>query len=171
MWRLAFGLWAGLSMSTEAQVIDTFGAGAESRWRYIADGVMGGVSTGTAALDGGALRLAGTVSTKNNGGFIQVRRALDGLGGEALVLRVRGNGARYTVFLRTGQGRRPWHNYKAFFTAGAEWSDVRLPFASFERSNAVLDERLDPADVISVGIAAYGTDYEADVWVDEVRAE
>ena len=38
---------------------------------------MGGVSQGSAEFDAGALRLTGQVSTKNNGGFIQVRTRID----------------------------------------------------------------------------------------------
>jgi hypothetical protein len=35
----------------------------------------------------------------------------------------------------------------------------------------VLAKQLDPSDVRSVGLAAYGVDYEADVWIGEVRVE
>ena len=48
-----------------------------SDWNYVSDRVMGGVSTGGASLekDGDVTfaRLAGNVSTRNNGGFIQLR--------------------------------------------------------------------------------------------------
>lgn len=175
MWRYGvaiwLGSWLGLFSMAEAQVIERFDAGAETRWRYISDGVMGGVSQGRAEITADGLRLTGQVSTDNNGGFIQVRHAVQGLAGQALVLRVRGNGQRYTVFLRTSDARRPWHNYKVSFIAGAEWSDVRLPYSSFERSNGVLPENLRPTDVISIGIAGYGADYTADLTVAEVRAE
>ena len=49
----------------------------ENNWAYLADTVMGGVSQGSAEFDAGALRLTGQVSTKNNGGFIQVRTRID----------------------------------------------------------------------------------------------
>ena len=44
-------------------------------WSYIADTVMGGVSQGSAVYvkEEVSIRLSGIVSTKNNGGFIQVR--------------------------------------------------------------------------------------------------
>ena len=48
-----------------------------TEWEYISDNVMGGVSSGKATIlkdtDNFFLRLEGNVSTKNNGGFIQVR--------------------------------------------------------------------------------------------------
>ncbi|MEN8949688.1 MAG: NADH ubiquinone oxidoreductase, partial [Planktotalea arctica] len=80
-------------------------------------------------------------------------------------------GERYTVFLRTRQALLPWHNYKATFVAGAAWSEVRLELSAFERSSRVLRQKLDPSDVKSIGLAAYGADYEADVWIGEVRVE
>lgn len=171
MWRWAAMIWMVSGMGAMAQVIEDFGAGSETRWRYIEDGVMGGVSSGDAQIENGELRLTGEVSTDNNGGFIQVRREVAGLSGEALVLRVRGNGERYTIFLRTRDAWLPWHNYKASFEADADWRDVRLPFAAFERSNRVLPERLDPAEIKSIGIAGYGADYTADVTVDWLRTE
>ncbi len=157
----------------EPAVLERFDGGAGERWRYIADGVMGGVSTGQAQITSDGLNLTGQVSTDNNGGFIQVRRDFDGLpvGTEALVLRVRGNGQRYTVFLRTRQARLPWHNYKESFVAGETWSEVRLELSDFERSTAVLPASVSPEDVKRIGLAAYGADYEADLWVGEVRAE
>ena len=47
-------------------------------WSYLADTVMGGVSEGQARVEEGALRLTGTVSTANRGGFIQVRTEMPG---------------------------------------------------------------------------------------------
>ena len=60
----------------EDLMIERFEAGAETRWRFFTDQVMGGVSTGQVALlpdEGGFARMTGTVSTDNNGGFIQMR--------------------------------------------------------------------------------------------------
>ena len=90
---------------------------------------MGGVSSGQAQIGAEGLHLTGQVSTDNNGGFIQVRREFeDGLTRmfRPWCCKVRGNGERYTVFLRTRQARLPWHNYKASFVAGSAWSEVRL---------------------------------------------
>ena len=47
-----------------------------TEWEYISDQVMGGVSEGEVEILRRcfiSLRLSGNVSTKNNGGFIQVR--------------------------------------------------------------------------------------------------
>ena len=80
-------------------VIDDFSS--LDLWRFVTDGVMGGVSEGTMTRDREGdvdyVRLSGDVSTENNGGFIQIRRDMPPLPPEAqvLTLRVRGNGASY----------------------------------------------------------------------------
>ncbi|MEX0285255.1 MAG: CIA30 family protein [Paracoccaceae bacterium] len=166
------------SAKAEELVLDAFDASANDRWEYIADGVMGGVSQGGAVVANvngrDAIHLTGTVSTENNGGFIQVRRLLpDGLpaGTTGLTLSVRGNGENYYVFLRTNEMTRPWYYYSASFPAGAEWSDIRLPLDEFKVSHAHLAAQPDPADIISIGIVAYGRDHMADVSVAKITLD
>ena len=70
----------------------------ENNWAYLADTVMGGVSRGNAEFSNGALRLTGQVSTKNNGGFIQVRTRIDPTETFEKVgvkIKVKGNGDVY----------------------------------------------------------------------------
>ncbi|MBY6201919.1 CIA30 family protein [Maritalea mobilis] len=142
-------------------------------WSYLADTVMGGVSQGQARLEGGAIRLTGTVSTENRGGFIQTRTALpEGLspGTTALRLRVRGNGERYFIHLRTTRTRLPWQYYQAGFVAGSDWSDVTLPLVDFAPSGRLMRARIAPEEVRSIGLVAYGRDHEADVSLSEIGA-
>ncbi len=135
-------------------------------WTYLADTVMGGVSRGEARLDAGALRLTGTVSTANRGGFIQARTALpDGLPEAAtgLRLRVRGNGGRYFIHLRTTRTALPWQYYQQGFETGRDWAEVTLPLADFTPSGRMMAGSPRPGDVRSLGLVAYGRDHEADV--------
>ena len=122
-----------------------------AHWRFITDGVMGGVSRGGLRFgqdaDGtGFARMTGTVSTANNGGFIQFRAGVDfaglvdrGADPAGLRLRVRGNGETYYVHLRTRANRRPWHYYAATFPTSAGWQEVDLPFAVFRHSAGLTD--------------------------------
>ena len=77
-------------------------------WQYISDRTMGGVSNGQVTLeqDGEVsfAKLTGNVSTRNNGGFIQLRSGISFAnsekGGKALQgvrLNVRGNGEIYHI--------------------------------------------------------------------------
>ena len=74
----------------------------ENNWAYLADTVMGGVSQGSAEFAAGALRLTGQVSTKNNGGFIQVRTRIapsEPRGKTGIKIKVKGNGDVYYLHI------------------------------------------------------------------------
>jgi hypothetical protein len=137
-------------------------------WIYLADNVMGGVSEGSMATEDGVLRLTGTVSTANRGGFIQARTYVnEGLpeGTTAIALRVRGNGERYFVHLRTVLTVLPWQYYQAGFDTGPDWADVTIPLSAFEPSGRLLPLAVSPALVRSVAVVAYGRDHVADLSV------
>lgn len=142
---------------------------ADFSWRYAADTVMGGVSAGRGWIEDGILRLTGTVSTANNGGFIQIRTDLpDGLANDAVRLRVRGNGERYFVHLRSIHSTRPWMSYRAGFATSADWTDVALPLRDFTPSRDSMPAQIAASDVRSLGIVAYGRDHVADISVSHI---
>lgn len=135
-------------------------------WTYLSDQVMGGVSEGEARAQGGHLHLRGDVSTRNRGGFIQTRTDLarrfpaDATG---LVIRVRGNGERYFVHLRTDGTVLPWQYYQAAFETTGAWRQVFLPFTAFRASGKMLRTTPRPETVKSLGFVAYGRDHRADL--------
>ncbi len=170
-------LCLGTPLTTMAQsaMFETFETDPETRWRLIADTVMGGVSQGDLRFlreDGQAhARLTGTVSTANNGGFIQMRTDLpapppEKATGVRLVLR--GNDQRYFVHLRTGGTVLPWQYYQAGFHAPRDWTEIRLPFAAFRPSGRLLRVPPRNAGIKSVGIVAFGRDHEAEIELREV---
>lgn len=139
-------------------------------YTLVTDQVMGGVSTGQARVmnrDGARhLQLTGTVSTANRGGFIQARvRLQDPLpaAAQGVVIRVRGNGERYFVHLRTRGTVLPWQYYQAGFDTADDWQDVYLPFTAFVPSGALLRATPRPDTVTSLGAVAYGRDHKADL--------
>ena len=171
----AFMAGAILEAAADDSMFDTFENRPDARWDYIADSVMGGVSTGSVRFPnerGKAFaRLAGTVSTKNRGGFIQFRRALDTplpADTKGIRLRVRGNGEQYFVHVRTTGTWLPWQYYQAVFDTTAEWTEIRLPLTSFKPSGRLLRTTLAANALTSVGIVAYGRDHEARVDVREI---
>ena len=154
-------------------LIDDFADGPTPGWRMLTDQVMGGVSTGVARVEDGALRLSGTVSTANNGGFIQARLGLQApLSPQvaALRLRVRGDGQRYFIHLRTTQTRLPWQYYQAPFDTSDAWQTIDLDLADFVASGRGLDATPAAHQIISIGLVAYGRDHEADVWLSRIEA-
>ena len=147
-----------------------------AQWRLVTDGVMGGVSQGQAQLadhEGSAcLHMTGEVSTRNNGGFLQVVHELGEADKAALSqfsgirVRARGNGEEYNVHLRTDRLWFPWQAYRATFTAGPEWNTVRIPFSAFApyKTSTQLDRRR----ISRVGVVAIGRDFSADVCIAEI---
>jgi len=172
---LAFAENTDENKEGDAQVvIDDFNQYSISRWQFVSDQVMGGVSTGDVdfVLDGDDVvaHMIGSVSTENNGGFIQFRRTIslpDALTG--IRLRVRGNNQRYFVHIRTGGTVLPWQYYSAEFFASENWEDIVLPFKNFSRSSRWLNRILEPSMVRSLGIVAYGRDHQADIQVSKLE--
>ena len=165
---------AGSAFADEL-VMDKFDADPKSRWSYVSDQVMGGVSEGSAEYlnqDGDSFaRLTGRVSTENSGGFIQIRRAVakgsvdDALG---VYLRVRGNSQGYYVHLRTSGTVLPWQYYQAGFQVTEDWQTIRLPLTDFERSGSWLAAAVNPKSIRSIGVLAYGRDHQAEIDIAEI---
>ena len=138
----------------------------ENNWAYLADTVMGGVSRGSAEFSNGALRLTGQVSTKNNGGFIQVRTRIDPTETSEKVgvkIKVKGNGEVYYLHIRNASARLPWHYYTANFHTSEKWKEILIPFNNFEKSATFMPRKLNAETVKTLGIVAYGKDHKADV--------
>jgi hypothetical protein len=162
--------------SAENIMVDDFSRNPSSRWEFIADSVMGGVSSGEIQFEqqsgDDTMTLSGSVSTANNGGFIQARRKLSiehPKAGTGIILTVKGNGEQYFVHLRSFWTMLPWQYYQASFQAGDDWQEIMIPFAAFTPSGRVLPKTVKPGDVRSIGIVAFGRDHEADISVTEIR--
>lgn len=142
-------------------------------WEYVADTVMGGVSTGglsrevVAGRD--AVRLTGNVSLKNDGGFVQMAFDLAPDAGDfaGVEFDVYGTGERYELRARTDALSRPWQSFRSEFVAPAEWTVIRVPFADLEphRTEATFD-----ADGLRrLGLVAIGRQFRADLSVSGIR--
>ncbi len=161
--------------AAQAMRIEVFAMQPETGWRFFTDGVMGGASTGQVVFvqEGGQThaRMTGRVSTANRGGFIQMRLDLTapppaGTAGVRLVAR--GNDEHYFVHLRTSGTVLPWQYYKAGFDVTRRWTELRLPFAGFRPSGALLRSTPRPGSLTSLGIVAYGRDHDAEIEVREI---
>lgn len=141
----------------------------KSNWVFFSDQVMGGKSQGEAKVfqneDEQFIRLLGNVTTENNGGFIQIRTVVSNVGKDVkgVSLKVRGNGERYYVFIRTSGTVLPWQYYKADFSSNADWSEVLLEFKDFDRSSSWLSKTIRPESIKSLGIVAFGRDHKAQI--------
>ena len=149
-----------------------------THWQLLSDAVMGGVSAGqmtrTVIAERPAIRMQGTVSLENNGGFLQIAldlapggAAFDASGFAGIALDVWGNGEDYGLHLRTANLSRPWQSYRMSFAAGPDWQEIRFPFQDFvpHRTDLPFDAHL----LRRIGIVAIGRAFTADVAVGGLR--
>jgi len=169
-------LVAPFAAIAEDIMIENFELQPETRWRFFTDNVMGGVSSGEVAFlqENGQTyaHMTGSVSTENNGGFIQMRMDLpDGAPDEATGIRliVRGNDQQYFVHLRTSGTLLPWQYYQAGFEVTGDWGEVLLPFDSFKRSGRLFRPVPRPSSLKSIAVVAYGHDHNAEIDVQQVE--
>ena len=88
-----------------------------------------------AEFSNGALRLTGQVSTKNNGGFIQVRTRIDPtetFKKVGIKIKVKGNGEVYYLHIRNASARLPWHYYTANFQTSEKWKEILIPLMNLK---------------------------------------
>ena len=144
--------------TADKTVYDFQNATNATAWQVVNDDVMGGVSTSSFCLTNGVALFQGKVSLENNGGFASARSLParhDLAGGDAFVIRVRGDGRRYKFTARTGPSSDSAIYQCVFTTKKGEWEEHRLPFKQFMptfRGRVLSGEPpLDPAKVTSVG--------------------
>ena len=132
------------------------------QWNFITDKVMGGVSTGKFRIeevDGiKCYRMIGDVSTKNNGGFIQIRTKL--------IPEIDSN--NYNIHLRTGLTLAPWQYYSYTFATTKNWSEIRAPFEQFKKSNIYQPKSIIGQNIKSVGLVAGFDDFKSDICLGEI---
>ena len=156
-----------------------FTADSGKYWQYVSDRVMGGVSDGKVTLEQDGemyyARLTGNVSTKNNGGFIQLRSGVsfknsekDGKNLQGVRLNVRGNGETYEIHITTNDRVYRGDYYSATFKADSDWKMIDLPFNKFKRKRSN-NAKLDAKNITRFGIVAYGREYVSDVSVSTIE--
>ncbi|MFT7625145.1 MAG: NADH dehydrogenase [ubiquinone] 1 alpha subcomplex assembly factor 1 [Myxococcota bacterium] len=105
-----------------------------TRWRTTDDVVMGGCSSSSMRAGDTLGIFAGEVSLERGGGFASVRRRderIDLSDFDAIELRVRGDGRRYKLNLRTTDHFDGVVYQAAFETRPGRWLAARLVLAEF----------------------------------------
>ncbi|ARN57610.1 Peptide methionine sulfoxide reductase MsrA [Sedimentisphaera salicampi] len=154
-------------------IIDDF-SGGQNNWRFFTDQVMGGVSEGKMSMpEEGRLRMQGSVSLENNGGFILVRKKLktdkgycDASGYDGVWISASGNGKDYSVHIRTSVNWFPWEFFKQDFEAGEKSETHYLPFEDFEKYGTW--RGFDPSKIKYIAVAAAFEKMQADIVVEGI---
>lgn len=137
-------------------------------WGALDDVVMGGVSESTAYAQGGELVFSGTLSNRNNGGFVSARTLdapsdIDLSKYVGIALRVRGDGRRYKLIVRD---ERRWDGVahcSSFDTVAGQYLEVRVPWSEFRpvfRGKTVRDRTLDSSRVVAVQLMLSRFEYD-----------
>ncbi len=147
----------------------------QTKWKFISDNVMGGLSTGSIVYEmeeGQSIAfLSGDVTTENNGGFIQFRRNVKEINlKEANFVKIiaKGNGEKYYIHLRTSGTILPWQYYQSSFVVEEKYKEYILPIAQFKKSGSFQANKVKSKNISSIGIVAFGRDHEAEIYVKEI---
>jgi len=122
-------------MTKQKQIIDFSLPNEGKQWEAITDRVMGGVSQGQMVITSDKTAIfRGVLSLENYGGFASVRThpqnyQLDGY--EGLSLRVKGDGKRYRIRLKTDDHFDSIAYQAGFTTKPEEWIVIQVPFNEF----------------------------------------
>lgn len=128
-----------------------------ARWRSTDDVVMGGQSSSSMRASGQVGIFSGTLSLESGGGFASVRRrdqTVDLSSFDAIAVRVRGDGRRYKLNLRTSDSFDGVVYQAAFATQPGAWLTVSLALAEFTPRfrGRPADGKLDRTHVSSLGL-------------------
>ena len=108
-------------------------------WPATNDGVMGGLSIGSAQLEEEGMHFSGQLSLENNGGFssIYMRNDLDLSNASGMHLKVLGDGRSYQLRLESSalyRERWPVSFRGTFATVANEWIEVYIAFEDLEQT-------------------------------------
>ena len=160
-----------LNKSNSSNENQEFCESSTTRWCFVTDKVMGGVSEGNLEINKSEdityYKMTGNVSTLNNGGFIQFRTVLKNHPKNKLFdgvrIKVRGNNEKYAIHIRTKYLFLPWQYYEASFMATKEWDIIEIPFNQFNKSNFYQPSDVSSTDIKTIGVVAIGRDFQAEI--------
>jgi Complex I intermediate-associated protein 30 (CIA30) len=143
-------------------------ANLQATWGAVDDVVMGGVSESGIRLADGYALFSGNVSTDNSGGFASVRTrnfepSFNLSNYRGIELRVRGDGQRYKLFVRT-ETRWDGVGYAySFDTIADQWITIQVPFQDLVpifRAKTVNDAPLDTTQICSLQLMLSKFEYD-----------
>ena len=160
-----------LNKSNSSNENQEFCESSTTRWCFVTDKVMGGVSEGNLEINKSEdityYKMTGNVSTLNNGGFIQFRTVLKNHPKNKLFdgvrIKVRGNNEKYAIHIRTKYLFLPWQYYEASFMATKDWDIIEIPFSQFNKSNFYQPSDVSSTDIKTIGVVAIGRDFQAEI--------
>lgn len=157
---VALATLTGVAHADSTMTLHFTNPASEPSWASVNDGVMGGLSQGSAEVKDGVLLFTGKISLENNGGFSSIRtrgRTWDMSQCEGVSLRVRGDGRSYQLRLASDALFRgsPISYGVEFRTEKGKWVEVLIPFAALKptwRGRKLDGPAFNQAKVSEIGI-------------------
>ncbi len=157
-----------------------FGEGKDfGRWSIINDGVMGGLSESKAQLNDDAVLFSGTVSLKNNGGFVSLRGPMGYYDlSEYSFCEIRYKSDTDRKFELLIEKETPFYlpKYrKKFGEKSEDWQTLKIPLRELEisRMGNTMAEGIDPKELAGIKrigfILADKQEGSFELWIDYLK--
>ena len=88
---------------------------------------------------------------------------------DGIKIKVRGNNNKYFIHIRTGATIFPWDYYASSFEVSSDWKEVTLPFSSFKKSSWRLPGKVRSSKIKSLGVVAFGKDFQAEIDLANIK--
>lgn len=148
------------SSQNEELVLFQFENKSEQKaWNIVNDDVMGGISTSQVRVKDGSAFFTGNVSLENNGGFASTRALMQKgkiSGYNAIKIRVKGDGKKYKLSLRSGNGWNNANHQITFPTKNEKWVEHTLMVKDLKpswRGRSLSLPDMKPSDARLIGLS------------------
>ena len=162
----------GLGIAEE-QLIDIYRSTQDqpSPWVMISDQVMGGVSSAERRQEqrdnSHCSCLIGHTSLANNGGFVQMRFAIEPSclrsDYRGFFIELYGSAHEYNLHVKTNQLTRPWQSFRCSLAVAPQWTRFIVPYEQLQAHRT--DTELEPTAITSIAVVAIGQEFDVDVCV------
>ena len=71
--------------------------------------------------------------------------------------------------MRTSGTLLPWQYYQISFKVVNDYKIFKLPINEFKRSSIFLSKQINPENITSIGVVAFGRDHSADIYIKEIN--
>ena len=175
---IAFLFFYNFFLFSQIMVFENFNEISNREWEFISDQVMGGISTGSFSFlkekEKNFIRLIGSVSTENNGGFIQARKKIrKKIEQKPKIIKIiaRGNHNDYFLHLRTSYTILPWQFYQIKFSVTNQWQTFTFNLKDFKGSGKLLPRKINFENVKSLALVAIGRNHFVELDVSSIVFE